>query len=57
MLGMLIGLVVLIVDVWAILNTFQSNASTNAKIGWTVLILIFPFLGAVIWFVAGPRSE
>ncbi len=56
-LGGLIGLIVLIADVWAILNVFQSRRSTGGKVLWTAVILVMPVLGFIIWFFAGPRSE
>lgn len=52
----LFSLLVLIADVWAVVNVFQSNASTGAKVVWIVAIIILPILGFVIWFFAGPRS-
>lgn len=54
--GGLIGLLVLIADVWAIVNVFSSNASTGAKVLWTVLILLLPVIGLLIWLLAGPRA-
>lgn len=51
-----LGLLLLIVDVWAIVNVFQSRASTGAKVFWTVLILVLPALGLIVWLLAGPRS-
>ena len=54
--GGFFGVLVLIADVWAIVNVFGSSASTAAKVGWTVLILLLPVLGFIIWLVAGPRS-
>lgn len=53
--GGLFGLIILIFDVWAILKVFQSSASTGAKVFWTVLILVLPVLGLLIWFLAGPK--
>jgi hypothetical protein len=53
----LVGLLVLILDVWAIINVLQSTAPTGAKALWTVLILILPILGLLIWFFAGPRKS
>lgn len=50
------GLIVLIADVWAIVNIFQSGASTGAKVGWTVLVILLPILGFIIWFFAGPKK-
>jgi hypothetical protein len=52
----LFGLLILIADVWAIVNIFQSPASTGTKVLWTVLVLILPVIGLIIWFFAGPRT-
>jgi hypothetical protein len=53
----LFGLLVLIGDVWAIVNIFQSSTSTERKVIWTVLVLVLPFLGFLIWLFAGPRAN
>jgi succinate dehydrogenase/fumarate reductase cytochrome b subunit len=53
----LIGLVILILDVWAILKIAQSGASTGSKVLWIVLVLILPILGLIIWFFAGPKGS
>lgn len=50
------GLLILIADVWAIVNVVGSHASTWAKVFWTVGILILPVLGFIVWLVLGPRS-
>jgi hypothetical protein len=50
------GIIVLILDIWAIVNVFGSSASTGAKVLWILLILILPVVGFIIWFFAGPRS-
>jgi len=52
----LIGLLILIGDVWAIVNIFQSSASTEKKVLWTVVVLILPLLGLILWFFLGPRT-
>ena len=54
--GGLFGLIILIADIWAIVNVFQSAASTGKKVFWTILILILPVLGLILWFFSGPRS-
>ncbi len=51
------GLLVLIADVWAIINVFQSSVSTGKKVLWTVLIIVLPVLGFIIWLIAGPKSR
>jgi len=53
----LVGLLVLIADVWAILNIFQSSESTGTKALWIVLVLVLPVLGFVIWYFAGPKTS
>lgn len=54
--GGILGFIVLIADIWAIVNVFSSSASTGAKVFWTVLIIILPIIGFLIWFFAGPRG-
>lgn len=53
----LIGLLIFILDIWAIINVFKSSASAGAKLLWTVVIVLLPLLGLIIWFFAGPRSR
>ncbi|BAU48832.1 hypothetical protein SVA_2282 [Sulfurifustis variabilis] len=54
--GGIFGLIVLIADIWAIVRTVQSGASTGAKVFWVVLIILLPVLGLIIWFIFGPRG-
>jgi len=52
----LLGLLILIGDVWAIINIFQSSASNGKKLLWTVVVLVLPVLGLILWFFLGPRG-
>ena len=52
----LVGLLILIADVWAIINVISSRATTAMKLVWVLLILLLPVLGLIIWLVAGPRK-
>jgi hypothetical protein len=52
----LFGLIVLIADVWSIVNVFQSSADTGKKVLWTVLVIILPVLGFVLWYFLGPKT-
>lgn len=54
--GGFFGLIILALDVWAIVSVIGSSASTGSKVLWTLLILVLPVLGFLIWLVAGPRS-
>ena len=55
--GGLLGLVILIADIWAIVKTFDSSSSTGSKVLWIVLILVLPVLGFILWLIAGPRGR
>jgi succinate dehydrogenase/fumarate reductase cytochrome b subunit len=50
------GLIVLIADVWAIVNIFQSGADTGRKVLWTVLVVVLPVLGFILWYFLGPKT-
>ncbi len=52
----LFGLLVLIADVWAIINVVQSSETTGTKALWVALVLVLPLLGLIIWYFAGPKS-
>jgi hypothetical protein len=54
--GGLFGLLVLIADIYAIVNIVQSSATTGRKVLWILIVLIFPFLGWLLWLLAGPRT-
>lgn len=53
----LFGLVVLVLDVYAIIKTVQSRASTGAKVLWIVIILLLPILGFLAWLIFGPKGQ
>ena len=54
--GGILGLLLLVAIIWAIVKTLQSGASTGAKVVWIVVLLVFPLLGLIVWFFAGPRG-
>ena len=51
------GVLILIGDVWAILNILQSTASNEKKLIWTVVVVLLPLLGLILWFFLGPRDR
>lgn len=50
------GILVLVADVWAIVNIMQSLADTGRKVLWTVLVVLLPVLGFVLWYFLGPKT-
>jgi hypothetical protein len=53
----LIGLLILVLDIFAIIKIIQSSASGTEKILWILAVLIFPVVGMIIWFFAGPGGK
>jgi hypothetical protein len=54
--GGLGGLIVLVADVWALINIFQSSADTGKKVLWTVLVIVLQVLGFILWYFLGPKT-
>jgi succinate dehydrogenase/fumarate reductase cytochrome b subunit len=52
----ILGVIILIADVWAIINIFQSSADTGNKVLWTVVVFLLPVLGFILWYFLGPRT-
>ena len=50
------GVIVLIADIWAIVNVLQSGADTGKKVLWTVIVILLPVLGFILWYFMGPRT-
>jgi len=48
----LIYIAILVIDVVVILDIFKQSWDTGKKIIWTVVVIIFPVLGPILyWFV------
>ncbi len=52
----LVGLLGLILMIWAILNVAQARMGALGKALWIVVLLLVPFIGWILWFFFGPRS-
>lgn len=51
------GIILLVLDIWAVLSVWQSSASGGAKLLWTIGIIVFPLLGFIVWYFAGPKGR
>ena len=47
---------ILLLDLWAIVSVFRSDAGVGVKSFWAILISLLPLLGLIAWGVAGPRG-
>ncbi|MCF3974389.1 PLD nuclease N-terminal domain-containing protein [Paracoccus salsus] len=51
------GIIIFVLDVWAIASVINTNETTGTKILWIALIAILPVLGLIIWYFAGPKAN
>ncbi len=56
-MGYVFGIIIFVLDVWAIASVINTNTSTGTKILWIALIAILPVLGLIIWYFAGPKAN
>ncbi|MDN3521959.1 PLDc N-terminal domain-containing protein [Halomonas ramblicola] len=52
----LLGLIWLIIIIWAIVKVAKSSAGGLAKLIWILVLLFFPLLGLIVWFLFGPKG-
>ena len=50
----ILGILILIADIYAILNIAKRSASDGKKALWIAIVLVLPLLGLIIWYLFGP---
>ncbi|MEP7097810.1 MAG: PLDc N-terminal domain-containing protein [Dokdonella sp.] len=55
--GGIIGILILIGDIWALINILQSSAENGKKLLWVVVVVLLPLVGLILWFFMGPRNR
>lgn len=51
----IIGLLILIADIYAIVRIVGSSADIIKKVIWVLIVLLLPVLGLLAWYFAGPK--
>jgi len=54
--GGLLGLIWLIIVIWAIVKVAKSPAGGLAKLIWILVLLFFPLIGLIVWLLFGPKG-
>jgi len=52
----LIGLIIFILDIIALISVLGGRGSAGHKLLWTLLILILPLIGLILYYVLGRSS-
>jgi len=53
----ILGILILVGDIWALINILQSSAANDKKLLWVVVVVLLPLLGLILWFFLGPRDR
>lgn len=54
MLEGILGLLWVALVVWAILKTLQSGEPDTTKLLWTIVLILLPVIGLLLWVFIGP---
>jgi len=52
----LLSVLILIADIWAIMNILQSSVSNEKKLLWIIVVVLLPLLGLILWYFLGPGN-
>jgi Phospholipase_D-nuclease N-terminal len=53
----IVGLIILALDIWAMVNIIQGRGPTDRKVLWIVVILVLPVIGLVLWLLLARRAR
>ena len=49
-----LGVLILVADVYAVLQIAQSSASNLRKAIWIAVVILLPVVGLIAWYLVGP---
>lgn len=52
-----LGILILVADIYAILQIAESSASIGKKSLWIALVVLLPVVGLIIWYLLGPKRS
>lgn len=55
-IGGLLGLIWLLIVIWAIVKVAKSSAGALPKVLWILLLLFMPVIGFILWLLLGPKG-
>lgn len=53
----LLGLIWLLIIIWAVVKVAQSPAGGVVKLLWILLLLFLPVIGLILWLLLGPKPR
>jgi RsiW-degrading membrane proteinase PrsW (M82 family) len=55
--GGILGLVILVLDIFAIVDCIGRPMDTGMKVLWIVLIILLPVIGLILYFLLGRGKQ
>ena len=55
--GSILGILILIGDIWALISILQSSVGNDKKLLWVVVVVLLPLIGLILWLIMGPRNR
>ena len=49
----IVGLLILVLDIFVIMQILQGGGDTGKKLLWVIIVLILPLLGPILWYALG----
>ncbi len=53
----LVGLITLLLVIWALVGILQSGGTPVEKLIWVIIVLVMPLIGFILWYFMGPGSK
>ncbi len=53
--GGILGFIILVLDVYAVLQIVGSDSSNGRKALWIAIVVVLPVLGLILWYLLGPK--
>ncbi|MCP3889372.1 MAG: PLDc_N domain-containing protein [Desulfobulbaceae bacterium] len=51
------SVLLLIADIYAIVMILQSSEDMLKKILWSIVVIVLPLIGLIVWYLAGPGKK
>ena len=53
----LVGLVILVLDIFAVVSVIGGSSSAGRKVLWTLAIILLPLVGMILYFLIGRNRQ
>jgi hypothetical protein len=53
----ILGLIWLIIVIWAIVKTAQARVGLVVRFLWIAILIVFPLVGFLFWLFLGPKGK